>query len=312
MGLPYGPGNPWLTFQLRAGFPRRGVEVARVSVQQLSNLVGQLLGETPSVPYLPKDFSRKIDSLLLRFRGSDAQQNFFMQYTLRMTEVTYHRLHHPAPGPDSALLEKFLSLLRPYPPARDEFCQGSVDPASSLRRAESVHRFLGGSGRVLVMGDDDATGLALSLLGDYQIEVIDIDPRIIEWLGEMGVRGQVHDLRQLPPAYFGQFRAVITDPAADWELAGEFLRAAGRCLAPAGYLFWADHPDWNQGALDLLGRAQQEGFQLLEEQANWHCYVPHVISDSTARHFHIPARWFYDLVEVARVWSHLYILRFDG
>ena len=90
------------------------------------------------------------------------------------------------------------------------------------------------------------------------------------------------------------------------------MKAASRCLAPGGTLFWADHPDWNQAALALLERARQLGFALLEEQTNWHSYVPHVISDSTAHHFRIPKQWFYDLVQVALVWSHLYILRFDG
>ena len=278
-------------------------------MKQLSELVGQLLDEKPSVPYLPKEFSQRIDALVRRFRSHDRQQTFFMHYTLRMTEVTYQRLHTPAPGPDSRLLEEFLARLRPYPEASQEFSQGSVDPASSLRRAETVHRHLQGRGRVLVMGDDDATGLALSLLGDYPIQVIDIDERIIRWLAEMGVSGEVQDLRTLPDSYAGCFDAVITDPAADLELAGEFLKAALRCLAPGGLLFWADHPDWNAAALTLLERAQKQGMRLLEEQPNWHSYVPHVISDSTAHHFQIPPRWFHELVKYARVWSHLYVLR---
>lgn len=232
-----------------------------------------------------------------------------MRYTLRMTEITYERLFRPAPAPDEKVLQRFLDLLQPYPEASLEYSQGSVDPASSLRRAESVHRLLGGRGRVLVMGDDDATSLALSLLGDYEIEVIDIDPRIIEWLASMGVKGRVQDLRLLPDSYAERFEAVITDPAADQELAGEFLKAAVTCLGPDGWLFWADHPDWNQGALTLLEQARTFGLELLERQPNWHCYVPHVISDSTARHFQIPAEWFHKLVQHARVWSHLYILR---
>ena len=298
-----------LAFQAASGFPRAGVERRDVSAKQLSELVGQLLGETPSVPYLPKDFSHRIESLLQRYRSHDHLQSFFMRYTLRMTEVTYERIFRPAPSPDEQVLERFLALLKPYPEASDEFCQGSVDPASSLRRAESVHRCLGGRGRVLVMGDDDATSLALSLLGDYAIEVIDIDPRIIDWLGSMGIAGTVQDLRMLPLSYEGRFDAVVTDPAADQELAGEFLKAAVYCLGPGGWLFWADHPDWNQGALSLIDKARSLGMELVEEQPNWHCYVPHVISDSTAHHFHIPPEWFYELVKYARVWSHLYILR---
>ncbi|MFN8608119.1 MAG: bis-aminopropyl spermidine synthase family protein [Vulcanimicrobiota bacterium] len=276
---------------------------------ELSQLVGKLLGETPSVPYLPTDFSRKIERLLRRYRSHDQLETFFMRYTLRMTEVTYERLYRPAPSPDEQVLASFLKRLQPYPEASQEFSQGAVDPASSLRRAESVHRCLGGQGRVLVMGDDDATSLALSLLGNYQVEVIDIDPRIIEWLGSMGVDGTVQDLRLLPPSYKARFQAVITDPAADEELAGEFLKAAVTCLAPGGWLFWADHPDWNQAALGLIELAGQLGLELIEEQPNWHCYEPYVISDSTAQHFHIPAEWFYELVKHARVWSHLYILR---
>lgn len=283
--------------------------MAIVPAIELSQLVGQLLGESPSVAYLPSDFARRIQTLLLRYRSQDSDQTFFMRYTLRMTEVTYQRLFRPAPGPDEVMLQRFLERLQPYPEACQEYSQGSVDPASSLRRAESVHGYLGGRGRVLVMGDDDATSLALSLLGDYEIEVIDIDPRIIDWLGSMGIPGKVQDLRLLPPSYLGRFDAVITDPAADQDLAEEFLKAAVSCLARGGWLFWADHPDWNQAALQLLERARGDGLKLVEERSNWHSYVPHVISDSTARHFNIPPGWFHELVKYARVWSHLYILR---
>lgn len=277
-----------------------------MSALRLSQLVGQLLGERPSVPYSPSDFSERVEALVRRYRSDDALQTFYMLYSLRMTEITYQRLHHPAPGPDARVLEKFLGRLRPYPEASHEFSQGSVDPASSLRRAESVHTRLQGSGRVLFLGDDDATGLALGLLGEYQIQAIDIDPRIISWLTEMGVDATVHDLRALPESYRGSFEAVVTDPSRDLELAGEFLNAAWQCLAPGGYLFWADHPDWNQAAQGLIERAQEMGLMLLEVQSNWHSYTPAVISDSTAHHFGIRPGWFHELVQVARVWSHLH------
>ena len=247
--------------------------------------------------------------MLRRLRSPDVQQTFYMHYTLRMTEITYQRLHSPAPEPDGRVFEEFLGRLQPFPEAEDQFCQCSVDPASSLRRAESAHRHLGGRGRVLLIGDDDATGLALQLLGDYQIEVIDIDERIISWLTAMGVAGRVQDLRGLPHSYTRRFDAVITDPARDSELAGEFLEAAVRCLAPQGLLFWADHPDWNPAFPTLLAQVRSRGLRLLEENSNWHSYVPHVISDVTAHHFRIPPEWFYELVKYARLWSHLYVLR---
>lgn len=280
-----------------------------MSAKQLSDLIGQLLEEKPTAPYAPEDFSRKIETLLRRFQSHDILQTFYMRYSLRMTEVTYQRLHQPAPGPDHQVLREFQARLKPYPEASQEFSQCSVDPASSLRRAETVHRHLQGRGRVLALGDDDATGLALSLLGNSAVQVIDIDPRVIAWLAEMGIAGEVHDLRELPSAYAGAFDAVMTDPPRDLELAGEFLQAAVRSLAPGGLLFWCDHPDWNLAATKLLGQAHQLGLELLEEHLNWHCYVPHVISDDTAHHFRIPTKWFYDLVQCARVWSHLYVLR---
>lgn len=293
----------------RAVFLAVPSKAARVAAKQLSELIGQLLGEQPPLAYSPEEFSTRIQALLQRFQSRDRLQTFFMRYSLCMTEVTYQRLHQPAPPPDQRALGEFLDRLLPYPEASQEFSQCSVDPASSLRRAESVHRHLRGGGRVLALGDDDATGLALSLLGDYQIKVVDIDERVIAWLGAMGVSGEVHDLRQLPDSYAGAFDGVITDPPRDLDLAGEFLKAAARCLAPGGLLFWCDHPDWNQAALALLEQARRYGLELLEEHPNWHCYVPHVVSDDTAHHFGIPARWFHDLVQYARVWSHLYVLR---
>ncbi len=283
----------------------------RVSALRLSVLIGELLGERPSVPYTLQEFSRRIDRLVERFQSQDPLQTFYMQYSLRMTEVTYQRLHRPAAGPDERTLQDFLGRLKPHPEASQEFSQGAVDPASSLRRAESVHEYLGAQGRVLLLGDDDATGLALSLLGDYQIQALDIDERVVDWLVEMGVNAEVRDLRQLPPGYRQAFDAVITDPSRDLELASEFLKAAYGCLTPDGLLFWADHPDWNQAAQLLIERAQGQGLKLLEVRPNWHSYTPHVISDSTARHFRIPARWFYELVEVARIWSHLHVFRKD-
>lgn len=282
-----------------------------MSALRLSVLIGELLGERPSVPYSTRDFSGRIERLVQRFQSSDRLQSFYMLYSLRMTEITYQRLHRPAPGPDERVLQEFLRQLKPYPEASQEFSQGAVDPASSLRRAETVHEYLGGSGRVLFLGDDDATGLALSLLGDYQIQAIDIDERIIAWLAEMGVAGEVQDLRHLPDRYLGVFQAVVTDPSRDLELAGAFLKAAQGCLASDGLLFWADHPDWNQAAHALVESAQQQGLKLLEVRSNWHSYEPHVISDSTARHFRIPPRWFHELVAVARIWSHLHVFSKD-
>ena len=282
-----------------------------MSAQRLSKLVGELLGERPSVPYTLHDFSQRIEKLVERFQSRDREQTFYMLYSLRMTEITYQRLYRPAPGPDGRTLEEFLRRLEPHPEASQEFSQGAVDPASSLRRAESVHDYLGGRGRVLLLGDDDATGLALSLLGEYQIQAIDIDERVVDWLKRMGVSGEVQDLRRLPESYRDAFDAVVTDPSRDLELAGEFLQAADRCLAPEGLLFWADHPDWNQAAQLLIERARQLGLKLLEVRSNWHSYEPHVISDSTARHFRIPPRWFHELVEVARIWSHLHVFSKD-
>lgn len=80
--------------------------------------------------------------------------------------------------------ERFLAWAKERPEAIQDFDQGYVTPESTLARVALAWNWgdLGGK-EVLVLGDDDLTGLAAALTGlPKRVVVLDADPRIVRFL----------------------------------------------------------------------------------------------------------------------------------
>ncbi|MBI3927653.1 MAG: bis-aminopropyl spermidine synthase family protein [Armatimonadetes bacterium] len=287
---------------------------------KLSKLLGEAVGEDPAEPYPQLAFSARVERLLRdhgcqhRSETVDTESGFqgwVLRYALRMLEITYRRLEQPGPTPPPELLARFQEVLPGPPEEFTEFFQGRIDAASSCRRAVEVQRLLGGQGPVLCLGDDDGTSVALALLGVEKVAVLDIDVRVLEWLRASGLPIELErgDVREMPASHRSRFAAVVTDPVRDGPAGAAFLRAAGRCLRRGGWLFWADHPDWNPGYPVLERWTHRLHLEPIRVLKDWHAYRAAYLDDSTAEHFGLDPDWLRRLAADVRIWSHLHVLK---
>ncbi|MGE0491239.1 MAG: bis-aminopropyl spermidine synthase family protein [Vulcanimicrobiota bacterium] len=284
----------------------------------LSRLVGEPLGESPDEPYTPAEFWQRLEQLLHRqgchrrpasLNTEPGFQRWILRYGLRMAGHTYDRLHHPPPTPPPAWSQAFEQLLPEAPAESERYAQGRIDFDSTWRRAQRLAAHLSSGASVLFLGDDDATSVALSLLGQFSIAVVDLDPRVLDWLAGSGLPLDLEqaDVRRLPRRFQAAFGAVVIDPAREATLGAAFVRAARTSLGPGGLLAWSDHPDWNHAYPRLASLLRD--LAPVEEQPNWHRYQIAYWDDSTA-HFHgLDPDWMRRLCQSIALWSNLRLLR---
>ena len=134
------------------------------------------------------------------------------------------------------------------PPPRLELDQCHCTVETKLRRVLAIHEAGALTGRrILFLGDDDLTSLALRRLVDEigsestieHVGVVDIDPAIVAFV-ERGLTGAgfsvsclQHDLRSsLPRGWSGAFDTVVTDPPYTVEGARVFLSRAAEAISP--------------------------------------------------------------------------------
>ncbi|GGM95286.1 N(4)-bis(aminopropyl)spermidine synthase [Thermus composti] len=117
--------------------------------------------------------------------------------------------------------ERFLAWTQRRPPAIQDYDQGYVTPESTLARVALAWAWGDLEAKeILVLGDDDLTGLAAALTGlPKRVVVLDADPRIVRFLEEaaraegLPLEAHVHDLREpLPETWVHAFHTFFTDP----------------------------------------------------------------------------------------------------
>ena len=282
----------------------------------LTEHLARWLGESRSTPYSPSAFHRRLHRLARKhglgrneiLLDSRAVAVWITRMYLEMAAVTYARLFEPAPLPDLKLVDDFQSLVESAPPPTEEFHQSRIDSPSACRRALEVHKRLDGRGEVLMIGDDDGTALALSLLGEYRLVSLDLDQRGLDWLkaAQPSVEVVRADVSRLPDGLASRFDAVVTDPVRD-TFGLVFLRAARACLKPGGRLFLADHPDWNPKHRRFLRKLDDWGFVLQDVYENWHAYPAGLPSEECGDDEEM--KWFCELSHMISLWSHLFVLQ---
>lgn len=185
----------------------------------------------------------------------------FQDSTLRLTPAGHELVRQLGltPGPDHTCAlcagsgvtmdpfaearERFMPIARERPPAISSFDQGALTVDSVFRRialmdAQGDLR----DRRLILIGDDDLTGLALALTGlPREIVVVEVDPRLCAFMEAAarvhGLRLAVHrhDLRQkLPPNLHGAFDTFITDPTETIQGLLLFVEKGLSMLAPGG------------------------------------------------------------------------------
>lgn len=272
----------------------------------------QLEQPAPSEPFSLERFDRMVQRVMRdsgihrpgQAKTADAQ---VVRMFLQMTRHTYARLLSPAPEPPAELLEKARRVRECAPSTKDHYAQSRCDVASAGRRVMEVKKRVPLGAEVVVLGDDD--GVSPLLAGDYRVTTVDRDSEIVDWL--VGVcpqlDGHTFDVRKLPASFRGHFAAAIADPIRGFE-AEWFLKAARQCLAPGGFFFWADHPDWNFAFEALKFQAEQQ-MELVERLENWHRYPASIPIEEDTSALDQEKQRFLKLGRLISLWSHLHIFQ---
>jgi predicted methyltransferase len=206
----------------------------------------------------------------------------------------------------SPLTRELSQTVRGGPPARLELDQCHCTVDTKLRRLLAVHEAGALVGRrVLLLGDDDLTALALQLLvRDHgtrstiaSLAVVDVDPALVAFLerelaGAPFPAGCVeHDLRRpLPPALRGAFDTVVTDPPYTTAGASLFLARAAEGLDDRGGDVFLSFGSRRPGAAMQLQRAIAAiGLVIQNISRDFNEYVGAGVLGGTSHLYHLTA-----------------------
>jgi predicted methyltransferase len=159
--------------------------------------------------------------------------------------------------------------------------------------------------RILVLGDDDVTSLAIrSIVRRFGsdstiagVTVLDVDGDLIAFLrrelrrSPFPVTCVQHDLRELlPPRFQGAFDTVVTDPPYTVSGAELFLSRAAEALADAGDVFFS-FGSKRPGVSLLVQKAIAEtGFVIRRLTRDFNEYVGAGVLGGTSHLYHLVAR----------------------
>ncbi len=174
----------------------------------------------------------------------------------------------------TALQERLARLFDGRPPAETGYDQRHVTARTSLLRAlYLLHRGDLAGKRVVLLGDDDLTSLALVLVGGAaSLTVLEIDERLVAFLGrrlrELGTpnaRVVAHDANgPLPEDLIGSADTFLCDPSR--PLYDLFLERGREALKPGGALYTFLFPSHSSpvGDHDFLRRAMTHELALTD------------------------------------------------
>ncbi len=188
--------------------------------------------------------------------------------------------------PYASLLQQFRDLTADRPQPLAKYDQGPVRPEVTVARVALMDLLgdLDGQ-RILVLGDDDLTGLALGLTGKpAAVEVLDIDTRILEFIAEKarsaGIRNlSVHqyDVRDPLPANLQKSCDVfLTDPVETLPGFTLFLSRCAEALRgarTAGYFGLTKIEASRYKWLLLQRRLTEMGFAITDALRDFNTYL---------------------------------------
>ena len=210
-------------------------------------------------------------------------------------------------GDELEPLSRELALaVRGGPPARLELDQCHSTVATKLLRLLSIHEAGALVGRrILLLGDDDLTALALRLLVDRHgsgstiasLAVMDVDPALVAFLeleladAPFPVTLVEHDLRRpLPRALVGAFDTVVTDPPYTTAAARLFLSRAADALEDGRGDVFLSFGSKRPGATAQLQHAIAElGFVIQRLSRDFNEYVGAGVLGGTSHLYHLAA-----------------------
>lgn len=276
--------------------------------------------ETPT-PALLDQWIRQRHEAIEQAKASE-DHRLFGHWLLRMAAITYRRIGASTAPEDQALAGRLQKLLERRPGRLEQHAQLHIDAASSIRRAQAVRERITTPGPVLLVGDDDATSLALALLGVEHLWVVDIDDRLLRFIkkagSELGVEINVTQADvfedRVPEPIAHRCAAAVTDPPRNAEETLQFAlygRAAMK-RDQCARLFLCDHPDWDVELPHALGQLQAAGLAVLETIEELHAY-PMALEvfpyrTEAAEALGLEPGWVEEMLELVQGWTHLYVL----
>jgi predicted methyltransferase len=204
------------------------------------------------------------------------------------------------------LVRELARAARDAPPARLELDQCHCTVETKLRRVLAVHEADALVGRrVLLLGDDDLTALAVrgvverfgSAATIAALTVLDLDPAVVSFAGRalaaapFPVAAVEHDLREpLPAGLAGRFDTVLTDPPYTVAGARLFLSRAAEALAGSGGDVFLSFGSRRPGAAFQLQRSIGDaGFVIQRLVRNFNEYVGAGVLGGTSHLYHLAA-----------------------
>jgi N4-bis(aminopropyl)spermidine synthase len=205
----------------------------------------------------------------------------------------------------ASLIGEIDRLAKRAPRVRLELDQCHCTVETKLRRVLAIHEADALVGRrILLLGDDDLTSLAIHRVvrrfgsGSTikRLCVLDIDPEIVEFVRTEleGARFPVstleHDLRDpFPPSLLGSFDTVVTDPPYTLAAARLFLSRAADALDGDGDVFFSfgsRRPDSPFRVQQAIG---EMGFVIRRLVRDFNGYVGAGVLGGTSHLYHLGA-----------------------
>jgi predicted methyltransferase len=191
------------------------------------------------------------------------------------------------------------------PPPRMELDQCHCTVETKLRRVLALHEADALVGRrILVLGDDDLTSLAVrSVVRRFgsastvaNVTVVDVDLAVVAFLrhelvgSPFPVSCLQHDLREpLPPALVHAFDTVVTDPPYTVAGARLFLSRAADALDGAGDVFFSFGSRRPGASLHVQRAIGEMGFVIRRLARDFNEYVGAGVLGGTSHLYHLAA-----------------------
>jgi predicted methyltransferase len=206
----------------------------------------------------------------------------------------------------SALVRDIANTTRRTPPPRLDLDQCHCTVETKLRRVLALHEADALVGRrILLLGDDDLTALALAgavrRLGSAatiaQLTVIDVDPEVIHFIrteldgAPFPVSCLEHDLAEpLPAELLRSFDTVVTDPPFTVPAARLFLSRAVDALAgPGANVFFSFGSRRPEASFHVQQAIFELGFVIRRLIRDFNEYVGAGVLGGTSHLYHLVA-----------------------
>lgn len=202
-----------------------------------------------------------------------------------------------------SVVEEVARHARTAPPPRLELDQCHCTVETKVRRVLALHAAGALVGRrVLLLGDDDLTSLAIasvvrrfgSATTVRRLGVVDVDARIVELVRD-GLAASPfpwtsveHDLREpLPEALVGGFDTVVTDPPYTIPAVRLFLSRAAEGLGEAGDVFLSFGSKRPGAARQVQEAIADHGFVIRSLTREFNEYVGAGVIGGTSHLYHL-------------------------